>query len=176
MVYDLKGEENMQLLVGILYSAVKENCKRLKSITNGMAQEELDYKGPNNNRNSTAQLIKHIMYVDLNWVYRIKGQQLPMSLREQYGPMIDVNNKLPMVKGKSLNSFISEYESIFKMLKDTCTQLKDDDLDTVVTFGHENEKQATIRWGLWHMADHNRYHQAHINLLRKWYREYPSSN
>ncbi|WFR65731.1 hypothetical protein P9222_13715 [Paenibacillus amylolyticus] len=34
---------------------------------------------------------------------------------------------------------------------------------------HQNEKQATIRWGLWHMADHNRYHQAHINQLRKWF-------
>ncbi len=28
---------------------------------------------------------------------------------------------------------------------------------------------ATIEWGLWHIADHSPYHQAHINLLRKWY-------
>ncbi|MFD0677410.1 MULTISPECIES: DinB family protein [unclassified Paenibacillus] len=176
MLYDLQGEATMSPIVGILYSAVKENNQRLQLITNGMSQEEVDYKGPTNNFNSTAQLIKHIMYVDLNWVYRIKGQPLPHSLKEQHGPMIDANNRLPMIKGKSLNTLISDYEGVLTMLKDTCTQLTDSDLDTIVTFGHENEKQATIRWGLWHMADHSRYHQANINQLRKWYKENSLSN
>ncbi len=99
MFYDLQGEANMTPIVGILYSAVKENSQRLQIITDGMTQEEVDYKGPNNNNNSTAQLIKHMMYVDLNWIYRIKGQPLPDSLKERYGPMIDANNRLPMVKG-----------------------------------------------------------------------------
>ncbi|GAA3402263.1 DinB family protein [Paenibacillus hodogayensis] len=176
MLYDLQGEADMSPIVGILYSAVKENSQRLQSITYGMSQEEVDYKGPNNNFNSTAQLIKHILYVDLIWVYRMKGQPLPHSLKEQYGPMIDANNRLPMVVGKSLDTLMSNYEGVLKMLKDTCTYLSDADLDQVVTFGHENEKQATIRWGLWHMADHSRYHQAHINLLRKWYKENTISN
>jgi uncharacterized damage-inducible protein DinB len=171
MLYDLQGEANMSPIVGILYSAVKENSQRLQLITGGMSQEEVDYKGPNNNSNSTAQLIKHIMYVDLNWVYRIKGQPLPQSLKEQYGPMIDENNRLPMVKEMSLNTLMFKYEGVLRMLKDSCTQLTDADLDKIVTFGHENEKQATIRWGLWHMADHSRYHQAQINQLRKWYSE-----
>jgi uncharacterized damage-inducible protein DinB len=176
MLYDLQDEPNMSPIVGILYSAVEENSQRLQLITDGMSQEEVDYKGPNNSFNSTAQLIKHIMYVDLNWVYRMKGQPLPLSLKEQYGPMIDANNRLPMVKGKSLNTLMSKYEGVVKMLKDTCTLLTDADLDKIVTFGHENEKQATIRWGLWHMADHSRYHQAQINQLRKWYNEKSLSN
>ncbi|WP_339322086.1 hypothetical protein [Paenibacillus sp. FSL W8-0194] len=53
---------------------------------------------------------------------------------------------------------MSKYEGVIEMLKETCTQLSDADLDQVVTFGHDNEKEATIRWGLWHMADPNRYH------------------
>lgn len=122
MHYDLQGEANMSPIVGILYSAVKENSQRLQLITDGMSQEEVDYKGPNNNFNSTAQLIKHIMYVDLNWVYRIKGQPLPQSLKEQYGPMIDENSRLPMVKGMSLNTLMSNYEGVLRMLKDSCTQ------------------------------------------------------
>ncbi|MCG7410839.1 DinB family protein [Paenibacillus sp. ACRRX] len=170
MLYDLKGETYMSPIVGILYSAVKENSQRLHFITDSMSQDEVDYKGPDNNYNSTAQLISHILYVDLNWVYRIKGITLPQSLIEQYGPMIGDNNRLPMVKGKSLNTLMSNYKDVINMLKDTCAQLSDDDLDKVVTFGHENEKQATIRWGLWHIADHSRYHQANINQLRKWYK------
>jgi len=169
MFYDLQGEANMSPIVGMLFSAVKENNQRLQFITEGMSQEEVDYKGPDNSFNSTAQLIKHIMFVDLNWVYRMKGQPLPESLKKQYGPMIDTNKRLPMVEGMSLNTLMCHYEGVLKMLKETCIQLTDDDLGKVVTFGHENEKQATIRWGLWHMADHSRYHQAHINLLRKWH-------
>ncbi len=171
MLYDLKGEKDMTPIVGMLYSAVKENSQRLQFITNGMSQEEVEYKGPNDKFNSTAQLIKHIMFVDLNWVYRIKGEPLPASLNEQFGPMIDANGRLPMSKGKTLEELLNEYENVLKMLNDTCIQLTDDDLDSVVTFGHGNEKKATIRWGLWHIADHNRYHQAHINQLRKWYKE-----
>jgi uncharacterized damage-inducible protein DinB len=172
MCYDLQGDSGMSPIVGMLYAAVKENSERLQTITEGMSQDEIDYKGPNNSYNSTAQLIKHILYVDLNWVYRIKGQPLPHSLEKQHGPMIDANNRLPMVKGKPLYSLISDYQGVLAMLKDACTQLTDADLDRIVTFGHDNEKQATIRWGLWHMADHNRYHQANINQLRKWYKEH----
>ncbi|OZB96187.1 DinB family protein [Paenibacillus sp. XY044] len=171
MLYDLKGEANMAPMVGILYSAVKENSQRLQSITAGMSQEEVDYKGPDSIFNNTAQLIRHILYVDLNWVYRIKGLPLPQSLQEQYGPMIDEHGGLPMFQGVSLSTLMSQYDSVLDMLKEACTQLTDADLEKIVTFGHENEKQATIRWGLWHMADHNRYHQAHINQLRKWHKE-----
>ncbi len=73
--------------------------------------------------------------------------------------MIDKNNKLPMVKGVSLNTLMYNYENVLHMLEDACTQLIDADLDKVVNFGHEKEKQATIRWGIWHIADHSRYHR-----------------
>lgn len=66
MLYDLQGEGNMSTIVGMLYGAVRENSERLKSITEGMSQEEVDYKGPGGHYNSAAQLIKHITYVDLN--------------------------------------------------------------------------------------------------------------
>ncbi|CAH1211513.1 MULTISPECIES: DinB family protein [Paenibacillus] len=171
MLHDLQGEAGMTPVVGMLYSAVKENSDRLRSITEGMSQEEIDYRGLDGYYNSAAQLIKHIMVVDLNWVYRVKGEPLPSSLQEQHGPMIDENNRLPMVTGVALEVLLAQYAEVMLWLKETCEKLVDADLDRVVTFGHENEKQATIRWGLWHMADHNRYHQAHINQLRKWYKQ-----
>ncbi|RJE89611.1 DinB family protein [Paenibacillus sp. 1011MAR3C5] len=176
MLFDLQGETTMSPVVGMLYSAVRENSERLQWITSGMSQEEVDYRGPDHSFNSTAQLIKHIMYIDLNWAYRIQGQPLPPSLKEQHGPMIDEQNRLPMVKGIPLNTLMSHYAEVLNIVKEACTELGDADLDTVVTFGHKNEKRATIRWGLWHMADHSRYHQAHIHLLRKWYKENSESH
>lgn len=175
MFYDLQGQPNMSPVVGMLFSAVKENNQRLKLITEGITQDEVDYKGPDNSYNNIAQLIRHLLYVDLNWVYRIKGESLPHHVKEQYGPMIDRNNRLPMIMGMSVSTLMSDYEDVIKLLEDTCTQLTDRDLDKVVHFGHENEKQATIKWGLWHIADHSRYHQAQINQLRKWYKMCPSS-
>lgn len=170
-INDLQGAADMTPIAGMLYSAVRENNLRLRSITDGMSQEEVDYRGPDQASNSTAQLIRHLSRVDLNWVYRIKGQPLPQALIGQYGPMIEPDGKLPMVIGQSLHSLISDYEAVLHLLRETCVDLTDEDLDTVVSYGHENEKRATVRWGLWHIADHSRYHQAHINLLRKWFRD-----
>jgi hypothetical protein len=57
MILDLKGELKMEPIVGMLFSMVDGNYRRLKSIVADMSQEELDYKGPNQKYNSTAQLI-----------------------------------------------------------------------------------------------------------------------
>ncbi|MDZ5783105.1 DinB family protein [Marinococcus luteus] len=172
MVFDLPGEKRMAPIVGMLYSTVKENNQRLISITKGMTQDELEYKGPSGRFNSTAQLINHLTYVDVHWVYRIKGEDFPLYLENSYGPARDIHGHLPLVQGYSLKTLLSHYEQIINELADVCAQLTDQDLTALVSFGHENEKQATIRWGLWHMADHSRYHQANINLLRQWYAQF----
>lgn len=39
MIYDLQGEAIMEPIVGMLFSAVRENSERLKSITEGMSQK-----------------------------------------------------------------------------------------------------------------------------------------
>jgi hypothetical protein len=51
------------------------------------------------------------------------------------------------------------------MIKSLCYQLTDKQLNQQVEY--ENGKEAAIKWDIWHMADHNRYHQAHISQLRK---------
>jgi uncharacterized damage-inducible protein DinB len=169
MILDLKGDTQMDPIVGMLYSAVDGNYKRLKSIVTGMSQEELDYKGPNQKYNSTAQLINHLAYVDLSWVFRIKGVPIPKLLEDKYGPILDQNNEIPLIYGFSLERLLSDYDDVFKMFKSICYQLTDIQIDK--TIDYEDGKQATIRWGIWHIADHNRYHQAHINQLRKWFKE-----
>lgn len=53
MISDLIGEPGMEPVVGMLYSMVDGNYKRLKTIVEAMSHEELDYKGPNQKYNST---------------------------------------------------------------------------------------------------------------------------
>jgi hypothetical protein len=92
-----------------------------------------------------------------------------VELLEKHGPMWDDNCHIPEIKGISLDVLLRDYDDIMSMLKSACLQLTDKQLKQIVNYG--NGKQATIQWGIWHIADHNRYHQAHINQLRKWYEE-----
>ncbi|WP_408011610.1 DinB family protein [Pseudalkalibacillus sp. A8] len=169
MLLDLKGESNMDPIVGMFYSTVKENFQRLNAITSGMVQEEVDYHGPDGKFNSIGQLIRHLNYVDLLWVFRIKGEPLRDALEEKYGPMLDRDDRLPQIKDVPLEELLHDYKKVFDMFKSECIYLTDQDLDRIVVY--EDGKKATIRWGIWHMADHSRYHQAHINQLRKWFKE-----
>lgn len=105
--------------------------------------------------------------MDLTWVYRIKDEVIPLDLEEKYGPMLDENNQLPQLKGISLEVLLNDYDDVINMIKSLCYQLTDKQLNQLVEYKNGNE--ATIKWGIWHIADHNRYHQAHIIQLRKWF-------
>jgi hypothetical protein len=100
-------------------------------------------------------------------VFRIKGEVIPLELEKKFGPMLDENNQLPLHKGISLDVLTNNYDDVLSMIKTLCCQLTDKQLNQTVEY--ENGVEATIQWGIWHIADHNRYHQAHINQLRKWY-------
>ncbi|MFA1712614.1 DinB family protein [Peribacillus frigoritolerans] len=72
-----------------------------------------------------------------------------------------------MVDGNSLDVLIHDYDDVISMIKSLCHQLTDKQLNQTVEY--ENGNEGTIKWGIWHIADHNRYHQAHISQLRKWF-------
>ncbi|SEB22540.1 DinB family protein [Bacillus nitratireducens] len=169
MLIDLEMDKEMHPTVALLYATVKDTYKRLNILVSDITQEELDYKGPSENLNSIGQLLKHLSVVDLHWVYRLKNEPIPTNIQLDYGPMINPNGKLPSVNNVSINELIKAYDRVQEMFHLECTRLSEDDLNQVVSY--ENGKQATIRWGIWHIADHNRYHQAHISLLKKIYRE-----
>lgn len=165
---DFKRDSKMDAKVGILYAMVEGNYERLCSIVEGVSQDELDYKGIKKNGNSIAQLIRHLTDVDLSWVYRIKREAIPAELEEKFGPMLDSTNQLPAIINIPLQDLLTDYDQISAMLKNICCQLTDEEIEQSVDY--EGGKQATIQWGIWHIADHSRYHQAHINLVRKtWY-------
>ncbi|MFK3937532.1 DinB family protein [Alkalihalobacillus sp. NPDC078783] len=169
MIRDLQTEHPMQPVTNLLYAAIEENYQRLCSIVKGINQELLDYKGEGGEENSIAQLIKHLSYVDLLWVYRFKGGHIPNELETKYGPMVDGEGNIPDVSGVPLECIITDYQKVIDQLQDFCLSIYDEHLSDIVEYETE---QATIRWGLWHLSDHSRYHQAHINLLIKTYKSH----
>lgn len=83
--------------------------------------------------------------------------------------MFDRQGKIPAVSGVPLEELLESYDRVQTWFRDVCLGLTDEDLDRVVDY--EDGKTATIRWGIWHIADHSRYHQAQIAWLRKWWRQ-----
>lgn len=162
-IHDFHPDAEMSQMVGLFHATVKYNYDRLVGIVNGLSQDEIDYRGSSGEANSIAQLIRHLSVVDLHWVFRLQSKQFPFELIEAFGPMYDQDGKLPMVKNIPLEVLLGEYESIQHMLRDACLTLSDESLSKSVPY--ENGNSATVRWGIWHIADHSRYHQAHINRL-----------
>lgn len=158
----------MEPTVALLYATIADTYKRLKLIVKDVGLEELLYRGPNGDMNSIGQLLRHLAVVDLHWVYRFKQQSIPLTIKDNYGPLINSCGQLPSVVNTTVTDLISKYEVVQKMIYLERQKLSKDDLNRVVSY--EKGKNATIRWGIWHIADHSRYHQAHINMLRKHYK------
>ncbi|MGD6892008.1 DinB family protein [Bacillus mobilis] len=165
---DLHLEKNMNLQVAILYATVTDTFKRLQKLVEGTDEKELSYKGSENNENSIGQLLQHLAVVDLHWVYRLKGEEVPRTLNNIYGPMLNEAGKLPSLRQQTLQQLMQDYDAVQRMIYEECMKLTENDLTREVFY--EKGETATIRWGIWHIADHNRYHQAHISQLRKLYR------
>ncbi|GAB6454749.1 MULTISPECIES: DinB family protein [Bacillus] len=165
---DLYLEKNMNPQVAILYATVADTFKRLQKLVEGTDEKELSFKGLKNNKNSIGQLLQHLAVVDLHWVYRLKGEPVPLALDNIYGPMLNEAGELPSLRKHTLQQLMQDYEAVQHMFYEECMKLTENDLTREVFY--EKGENATIRWGIWHIADHNRYHQAHISQLRKLYR------
>jgi len=165
---DLQLDDEMEPSVALLYATVADTYKRLKLLVMDVDQEELFFKGANNGMNSIGQLLRHLAVVDLHWVYRFRNQPVPFGVQKEYGPLIDSTGQLPSVKDTTTVDLVNSYEKVQTMFRLECIKLSEKNLTKVVSY--ENDQTATIRWGIWHIADHSRYHQAHISLLKKLYR------
>ncbi|MGE6598327.1 DinB family protein [Bacillus proteolyticus] len=167
---DLYLEKDMNPQVAILYATVLDTFKRLQNLVEGTEEDELSFKGSENNENSIGQLLQHVAVVDLHWVYRLRGEEVPQGLKNKYGPMLNEIGELPSLRKDTLQELMQDYEAVQHMFYEECMKLTENDLTREVSY--EKGESATIRWGIWHIADHNRYHQAHINRLRKLYKEH----
>lgn len=101
-------------------------------------------------------------------MYRFKGEDVPTTFENKYGPMLNEVGEMPSLRKYTLQELMQDYEAVQQLFHEECMKLTETDLTREVLY--EKGETATIRWGIWHIADHNRYHQAHISRLRKLYR------
>jgi len=164
--YDLNPAPDMTPVIGLLHATIDYNYRRLLRLVQG-TEDLIDYKGPDVDLNSIAQLLRHMAVVDMHWVYRLQSKEVPGEVLQKFGPMYDEEGKLPAVRDVPLHILLAEYDDVQRQLKQVCARLVDSDLEKTVPF--ENGNTASIRWAIWHIADHSRHHYANIAHLKKVY-------
>lgn len=125
---DLYLEKNMNPQVAILYATVADTFKRLQKLVEGTDEKELSFKGLKNNENSIGQLLQHLAVVDLHWVYRLKGEPVPLALDNIYGPMLNEVGELPSLRKHTLQQLMQDYEAVQHMFYEECLKLTENDL------------------------------------------------
>ncbi|MGG3401959.1 DinB family protein, partial [Bacillus paranthracis] len=131
---DLYLEKNMNPQVAILYATVADTFKRLQKLVEGTDEKELSFKELKNNENSIGQLLQHLAVVDLHWVYRLKGEPVPLALDNIYGPMLNEVGELPSLRKHTLQQLMQDYEAVQHMFYEECLKLTENDLTREVFY------------------------------------------
>lgn len=166
---DLPAEPGLNPMVGLLHGEIQDAYRRLKRLVGDMSPAELEHKGPGADLNSTAQLLRHLAYIDLGYVFMTWGEEVPADLEAAYGPYEDEAGKMPAVSGVPLDELLGRYDRVQGMVLEACRGWRDADLEHQVRFW--DGRPVTRRWILWHMAEHSFWHQGQIRWLKKWARQ-----
>lgn len=152
------------------WAQVEDAFRRLTSRVKEMSQEELDFKGPPGNPNSTAMMLAHMAPVDLEYLHIIMGRAVPPDLAAEIGQAFESDDSLPRVKGKPLSELMATCRRVLDMGREYLRTQTDADAERLVKVPWWPEP-ATVRYVLWHMAAHSNNHQGQIDRLRAWYQQ-----
>ena len=81
-----------------MYATVADTFNRLQRLVEGTEENELSYKGSENNENSIGQLLQHLAVVDLHWVYRFKEKMFRQHLKINMNYMLNEVGELPSLR------------------------------------------------------------------------------
>ncbi|PTM57969.1 DinB family protein [Desmospora activa] len=154
--------------LSVPFALIENAYTRLTRLVHDMSQEEIDYLGPAGNVNSTATLIQHLAFTDLEYLHCIKGEAIPEALMAEYGPDRTEDERLPVVKGQQVDQLLASYRRVIDLIEDYLQTCTDEDATATVTVPWWPES-ASVRYVLWHMAGHSMFHQGQIRRLREWY-------
>lgn len=166
-VFDIYSP-NLPPSLAVPFGLMENAYRRLTRLVEGMSQAELEYTGPAGNRNSTAMLLQHMALVDLEYLHRVMGQELPPALAAEFGPYETEEGYLPVVTGKAAVELLAQYQRVLELVRTHLSTLAEADAERPVTIPWWPQP-ATIRYILWHMASHSMFHQGQITRLRAHY-------
>ncbi|MDR6226186.1 DinB family protein [Desmospora profundinema] len=155
--------------LSVPFGLMEDAFHRLSRLVSDMSQDEVDYRGPTGEVNSTGTLIQHLAATDLGYLYCIKGEPSE-KLIDEFGPDRTEDGRLPTVNGQPVDSLLASYRSVLDRVHEYLMTRTETDATLSVTVPWWPEP-ASVRYVLWHMAGHSMYHQGQIRRLREWYKK-----
>lgn len=165
MLYDL-AESSLSGEFALLYAQIRDAYQRLGELVADMNEAELHYAGPAGTDNCTAAILLHLAVGDADMAARWAGVTLPAGRRERLGPGRDEAGRLPAPPaGWTAGDSLAALDEIHGHLRTTLAGMSPADLERRSSFRKVHE--VTLRWALWHMAEHSMLHQGQIRVLKR---------
>lgn len=165
MRLDVRLDPILPPLVALLWGQIEDARRQLQELVAGMDQPALEYRGPTGDDNSTASLLAHLALSDLSFARHCFGTEIPVDVRARFGPNRDEAGRLPVVTGVPAAELLDRVDTAHGYLRRGMAGLQDTDLDRVLPLFRGND--GTLRWVLWHVADHHMLHQGQIRTLKR---------
>jgi uncharacterized damage-inducible protein DinB len=156
--------------LAVPFGQIENAHRRLTRCVQEMSQAEVDFLGPNGNRNSTGTLIAHIALTD--WVYFlcIKGEPVTEEPHPILGAYEDAEGNLAPVSGVPVSDLLARHRWVIEQIRaylELCTEAEALRAVKVPWWPEE----ATVRYVLWHMAGHCMHHIGQITRLKELYKQ-----
>lgn len=155
--------------VALLFGQIKSAHWRLRELVSEMSPAELAYAGPTGRENSTLTLLQHLSEADLDMSIRYAGVEAPPALQAEFGPRRDEKGFLPAARSSEAGVYLARLEQVHGLLRERLAALSDADLSREIKT--LDGVGMTLRFGLWHMAEHSMMHQGQIRVLRRQFSE-----
>lgn len=151
-------------MLSTMFGQMQNAFMRLGWLVADLTQEELEYRGPYGDLNSIATLLWHIPCADAGWLHLARGEEIPTEYTDE-----DPDGNLLVITGRTAKELLDRYRAILDQWEAYLITLTDADLHRQIQ--HASEAAATLRWALWHVAEHNIGHQNQMVWLKRWVRQ-----
>lgn len=160
------GIKSIDFLCAIKHDARAVTLQYLENIT----QEELDWQ-PYPAWNFIGALAQHIISLDeyfrINFIEKRKFTQ---EEKLQYGPALQMGERLGLLKGKSPDELRSQLKTAHENMIAAIRGLTEVQLFERIPKAYDEATGSDLAWILYHSAEDEIHHRGQISILRKIYK------
>ena len=118
-------------------------------------------------------LILHIGEAESGWIHAIIDGKQPDEATKKFAHWDDTTETDFAEKGYSAEHCIERIDEISRMSRQSLAKFSDEDLERLFAYERSSGEQveASLRWVLHHLIDHEANHKGQISMLKRLMRE-----
>jgi uncharacterized damage-inducible protein DinB len=137
---------------------------RVKDLVKDLTPEQLEAV-PAGFGNSIATLIVHTYGLEGGLSFRVRGEQVPESVKAELLMNLPRTQTLPVVQGQTAESLLAKMEKAHGLLLEALGTLTEADLDRELEMGPG--RTSPVRRMLTLLPQHQGQHYGHMQMIKK---------